>query len=86
MYPINHEAMSVDVRFNDESDDVADVQKAISAGQDVNVKNKAGDTPLLAAIRRGSLEMVKTLLSLGADANARDKNGETPLKDTCLQC
>jgi ankyrin repeat protein len=61
--------------------DIEGVQKAIAAGQDVNVRNGQGETPLSSALQRGSLGVVETLLAAGADVNARNKSGETPLNN-----
>ncbi len=36
-------------------------------------------TPLMAAVRRGHVEVVRALLAAGADGNARDRSGATPL-------
>ena len=42
----------------------------IKLGQDVNVKNSDGCSPLNVAIRERNLKIIKTLISAGADVNA----------------
>uniref|UniRef100_A0A2I3RKW5 Uncharacterized protein n=1 Tax=Pan troglodytes TaxID=9598 RepID=A0A2I3RKW5_PANTR len=49
------------------------VAKLLSCGADIEVKNKAGHTPLLLAIRKRSEKIVKFLLTKNANANAVDK-------------
>ena len=51
----------------------------LTAGADVNAKNKWGSTPLHAAAREGHTEAVRLLLEAGADVNAENEDGETPL-------
>jgi len=48
-------------------------------GDDVNVKDDAGDTALLKAASSGKKELAEMLLAHGADVNARDNDGWTPL-------
>ena len=52
-------------------------------GRALNVRNRKGDTPLLAALRAGQLEAARMLLGWGADASAADDQGETPLLLVC---
>jgi ankyrin repeat protein len=47
--------------------------------EDLNRKNKAGETPLALAVRGGHVEMLKLLLTAGADVNQADHQGQTPL-------
>jgi ankyrin repeat protein/predicted Ser/Thr protein kinase len=56
----------------------ADIDKNISAST-VNAANPDGTTPLLAAIRFGKLDVVKTLLAKGANVNQPARDGATPL-------
>lgn len=58
----------------------ANVIKAlISAGGDVNQADSFGQTPLMLAAHRQSLETVKTLLEANAAVNVKDKRGQTAL-------
>jgi len=57
-----------------------DCQSLIEIGADVNWKNSDGETPLLAACRRGHAETISMLLVHGADANIVSSNdGLAPL-------
>jgi len=48
-------------------------------GVDINNKDKAGDTALIAATRKGFHKCVDELAKYGADVNAKDKEGLTAL-------
>lgn len=61
------------------SGDLDDVQRLISAGQDVNVRDKKGETPLHWAADGNHYSVAKLLIKKGAYVNARDMNGNTPL-------
>ena len=54
------------------------VKQHLTAGTDVNAKNKIGSTPLNYAALKGHGEIVELLITAGADVNARDKDGKTP--------
>ena len=68
---------------------LAIIETLLKAGADVNVRDKDGKTPLMAAVRynsqtrgqRASPEIIETLLKTGADINARDKDGGTALME-----
>jgi ankyrin repeat protein len=47
---------------------------------DVNARTAAGDTPLLAALRRQHFDIMVSLLGHGADPNVRDRNGVSALR------
>ncbi len=51
----------------------------IKQGANLEGKNASGDTPLLAATKRGERVLAKLLIAKGADVNARDAEGKTPL-------
>lgn len=55
----------------------------ISKGMDLNVGNENGETCLMMACEKGSVEIVRILLDEGADPNIADKNGVTPLMICC---
>jgi hypothetical protein len=59
--------------------DTDEVKSQISAGEDVNKKNRMNWTPLHTAIRHQQKEIIQLLLEKGADVNARDNLGKTPL-------
>jgi uncharacterized protein len=72
--------------FNEESffkaaadGDVMAVNGFISAGMDVNVKNKDDDTALTAMAAQGNAKVIDALLRGGADVNAKGRNGWTAL-------
>ena len=54
-----------------------------SKGMDINVANENGETCLMMACEKGSVEIVRILLDEGADPNIADKNGVTPLMVCC---
>lgn len=60
---------------------VAEIEKLLARGADINTKNEDGQTPLLSAVanQEERSDAVKFLLNKGADANAKDKNGQTAL-------
>lgn len=49
-------------------------------GAQVDLPDKAGQTPLHRAAAAGALETVKQLVAARANVNARDAKGYTPLK------
>ncbi|XP_026304000.1 putative ankyrin repeat domain-containing protein 30B-like [Piliocolobus tephrosceles] len=55
------------------SENLSMVAKLLSRGADIEVKNKAGLTPLLLAITKRSEEIVEFLVTKNANANAVDK-------------
>ena len=52
-------------------------------GADVNWRNQDGDTPLIAACRRGHVETATVLIVNGADVNATGQDSYTPLHISC---
>ena len=51
----------------------------VSAGADVNARNKDGVSPLLIAVQKRNFAHVKFYAVRGADINSADKAGDTPL-------
>ena len=69
------------------------IEALVKANTDVNARNKAGVTALMAAAMFNSHPAVtEALIKANADVNARDKAGVTPLMFAadliflCLQC
>ncbi|UGU29886.1 ankyrin repeat domain-containing protein [Mycolicibacterium smegmatis] len=58
---------------------VANTQRLLREGADVNAADDQGMTPLHFAVQRDSVDVVRLLLDAGADANLPDFKGETPL-------
>jgi len=64
----------------DSSDCASDIVFALAErGADVNARNNSFDTPLMLAVRIGSIKTVRTLLDVGADKSLKNKNGDTAL-------
>lgn len=59
--------------------DIAEIQKIIGAGTDINAKDALDRTPLHIAAFYGRVKIMETLITGGADVNAKDHNGMTPL-------
>lgn len=51
----------------------------LARGAPVNIRDKAGDTPLMTAATLSDVESARLLLQSNADVNAADTQGETPL-------
>ena len=47
------------------------MQRLIKAGANVNAATSTGETPLMTAVRAGSVPVVKALIAAGADVNAK---------------
>jgi len=60
------------------------VKTLIDAKANVNLKNKAGDTPLTSAAMQGETESIKLLLAAGADVKSTDATGNTALNYACF--
>jgi len=61
------------------SGDIERVRLLVSAGVDVNAKDKDGNTALHVAAGNGHAEIVELLIAKGADVNAQGYFGRTPL-------
>jgi ankyrin repeat protein len=55
------------------------VKKMLEKGEDINQRNRYGQTPLYLAVLNGKEEVVEYLLEEGADYNIARDNGDTPL-------
>jgi ankyrin repeat protein len=62
-----------------EADDRKAVARLLSAGNGVDTKNAAGQTPLMLAAQLGSLETLQALIDAGARVDARDRLNHTAL-------
>lgn len=60
-------------------------QILIENGTHVDLKNNAGQTPLMIAIQHGQITFAEMLIKEGADINVRDKRGE-PLIVKVISC
>ena len=64
---------------------VREVEDAINAGADVNVRNGSGDTPImLAAECNSNSEVTTALINAGADINAMNERGWMPIMVAAL--
>jgi ankyrin repeat protein len=59
--------------------DITWVRFLLAKGARPNMRNGAGDTPLIIAARLGWAEGVEALVAAGADVEVTDRAGETPL-------
>jgi hypothetical protein len=59
---------------------VAEVQRLVAAGADVNEQGEDGWRPLHYAAAKGHVETVKLLAQLGAELDVQNARGETPLE------
>ena len=64
--------------------DVAEVNRLIAAGADVNAIGKYGQPALMSAALNGHAEIVKLLLSAGANPNWARNDGHTALMDAAF--
>ena len=62
-------------------DDIDEVRRLISAGENVNGREDDRTTPLFIAVNNGNREIVQLLLDFGAKVNARDDDKKTPLME-----
>ncbi len=60
------------------------VEQLLTAGAEVNCRDKLGKTPLHLASRRGWSEMLEMLIDRGAKVDTEDDQGATPLFDAVL--
>jgi len=55
------------------------VKQAIANGEDIEMLDGLGRSPLFYAVQDGDISVISELLEHGADPNKPDKNGEVPL-------
>ena len=65
--------------------DIEAVKQHLAAGTEVDVKDRADETPLHLAALFGQTEIVELLIAKGADVNAKNDGGETPLDRAILR-
>jgi len=56
----------------------AEIKRYINQGQNLEVKNNKGETPLMAATYQNALSVVELLIHAGANVNAQDKILNSP--------
>ena len=59
--------------------EIAEIQKILDSGADLNTKDALDRTPLHIAAFYGRIKIVELLVAKGADVNAKDHTGMTPL-------
>lgn len=66
--------------------DLPALAEKVERGADVNVRNDAGQTPLMAAAMQSRSEkLINLLVNLGADLRARDRSGMTALMHAAVK-
>jgi hypothetical protein len=61
------------------------VRKLLEKGENPNVRDEYGSTPLHKAASRGHVDIARLLLEYGADPNVRDEYGWTPLHNAAYR-
>ena len=61
-----------------ETGDLAEVEKLLAAGGNVNATNNYNNTPLHLASENGHQEIVKVLLAAEGNVNIKNNKSETP--------
>jgi ankyrin repeat protein len=67
------------------SDSSGLIRRLLAHGARLDIRNRGNQTPLMAAVARKHVSVVRTLVEAGADVNVRDKQG-TPLIGTLISC
>lgn len=62
-----------------ETENSADLVNALTHGAYANIRNGAGWTPMMYAVARGDLDLVKKILKYGPDLNRTENDGWTAL-------
>ncbi|GIU84552.1 MAG: hypothetical protein KatS3mg008_1327 [Acidimicrobiales bacterium] len=66
--------------------DEREVSSALERGEDPNVRDEHGNTPLACAGPEGHVEVVRMLLEAGADVDTRSREGEPVVVDAAIHC
>ena len=66
-------------QFDERTNEVAALEKAIETGASINEKDKFGTTALHYSISESNLDVTRCLLEHGADVMVQDDNGATAL-------
>ena len=67
--------------FSSSSGHITCVKALVEAGADVNSCScESGDTALICATKKGSVEMIHCLIALGVDVNYLNKDGDVALQ------
>lgn len=59
------------------SANIEQLQFLVRNGADINIKNSQGFTPLMIAVLKNNIDMVRALLDVGADTAVTDNKGRT---------
>lgn len=62
------------------STNIEQMEYLVKLGADINIKNKQGYTPLMLAVMKSNIDMVRVLLDAGADTTLLDDNGRNAKK------
>ena len=78
--PEGEAAPSIQMLFRAvEQGNLAWTSRLLAIGADINVRNEAGQTPLMCAAAKGYADMVQVLLQNGADPALHNKRGESAM-------
>ncbi|MCA9604121.1 MAG: ankyrin repeat domain-containing protein [Myxococcales bacterium] len=75
--PCPHPSAQADLNHACAAGDLAQIEAALSAGADLDLRDGAGTTPLWRAVETGNLKLVKSLLQRGAKATELDRQGRS---------
>lgn len=78
---LGNNALMMTIQHPNKSTGLKMARTLISAGIDIHVKNRAGQTALIIAAYYGNNPIVQLLLNAGADINVQDNNGSTALME-----
>lgn len=81
IYDDENSLLPLDLAIDTDAVEIARLLLKKGSGIDTPYKDKS--TPLMRAVRKGSVQMVKLLIDTGTDVNARDNQYETALNLAC---